>query len=412
MTPQPGRDKQLHVLFLSDRLAFPNGMAASHRVRLLARALAERDVRVRVLTLHVTERPPVVENHAVRGEVYGIEFEYACGTTLRSEHFLVRRLVELRGWIVGAVRVLQLRKAHRLHCAYLYYTVQRWSPSRSLTLIFLRALRVPTVQELNERPWSMKGSPTTVERLQSVLWGVGGVVAISGLLGQWAREEARRRGTDTRVLEVPILVDTEEVSADGGGGGGRVFVYAASPAYGAATRFVLEAMQHVWEEFPDCRLVLTGTHPSDPSSAWLLADSQSLDARVQLVGHLPRGELLRLYREATALLIPLFADVRSEARFPTKIGEYLASGRPIVSSRVGEVGRFFTEGVDAFLADAGDVRDYAAKMCETLVDDTRATAIGAAGRSLAAQKFDYRVHGEALERFLREVADAPLGDGE
>jgi len=48
-----------------------------------------------------------------------------------------------------------------------------------------------------------------------------------------------------------------------------------------------------------------------------------------MAGFVPRPELLRLYRQSSLLLAPLFDDVRSEARFPTKIAEYLGSGRPV-----------------------------------------------------------------------------------
>ena len=60
---------------------------------------------------------------------------------------------------------------------------------------------------------------------------------------------------------------------------------------------------------------------------------------------------------AHGLLIPLFDDVRSTARFPTKIGEYLASGRPIVTTAVGEMPRYFEDGVTAFISAPDDPQE-------------------------------------------------------
>jgi len=113
-----------------------------------------------------------------------------------------------------------------------------------------------------------------------------------------------------------------------------------------------------------------------------------------------REELLRLYGGAVALLIPLFDDLRSRARFPTKIGEYLASSRPVVTTAVGEVERFLTDRETACISPPGDPEAFGDSLI-ALLDDTRlATSIGAAGRRLAVERFDYSKQGPPLRTFL------------
>src|SRR2546429_2660527 len=41
-------------------------------------------------------------------------------------------------------------------------------------------------------------------------------------------------------------------------------------------------------------------------------------------------------RDATALLLPLWDDDRSRTRMPNKLGEYLASGKPVIVGRRSE----------------------------------------------------------------------------
>jgi glycosyltransferase involved in cell wall biosynthesis len=339
-----------------------------------------------------------------------VAFEYTCGTTVRHPSFLMRRLIELRGWGVGALRLAQLRRARRLDAVYLWLTSQRARPSRLAFVALLRLMGVPVVIELNERPWSLRDDRRLVERFVSPLAGVQGVIAISRLLSCWASEEAARRRSEARVLEVPILVDMSESSPPGGlPSGPPTVMFAGAPEYDETVDFIVRSMSHVWPRFPECQLIVTGARPGDPAGEALrrrLEVSHENGERVHLVGYLPRDALLQEYRRAWALLIPLFNDVRSAARFPTKVGEYLASGRPIVTTAVGEMSRLFSDGENAFVATAGDAESYGLKVCEALADRERARTVGAAGRELARAHFDYRAYGRPLVAAFMTLASA------
>ena len=391
----------MRVVILARRLPFPNGMAASNRVQLLARALAEQAVRVEVWSLMHTERPPAVENPRSKGSYRGVAFEYLCGSSTRPETFIGRRAVAVRAWLAAVLRLVELRRDTSVGCVYLWFTVQRWTWGRLLMLQLLRGLSLPVVVELNERPWSLRSRRSLLERLVSPLSGARGVIAISSLLSTWAADESRRRGLSTEVLEVPILVDLAEQAP------GRIspddppnVLFAASPGYREATRFILDAMRTVWEDHPESRLVISGTRPGD--AQWLAGELQ--DPRVRLTGRVSRAELLELYSRANALLAPLFDDTRSKARFPTKIGEYLASGRPIVTNAVGEIVRYFEDGRSAFVSAPGDPVAFGRKICEALADADKANEVGTAGRRVAESNFDYRLHAAKLLAFMRTVA--------
>ena len=172
--------------------------------------------------------------------------------------------------------------------------------------------------------------------------------------------------------------------------------------------FVLAAMSHVWRSVPACHCVITGLPPDWPVAARLADEARRAGAgeRVELPGYLSRDELLALYGRAHALLIPLFDDTRSRARFPTKIGEYLAAGRPVVTTAVGEVASCFSDGVDALIGPPGDPRAYGEKITAVFADGAAAVAIGRAGRRLAETRFHYQLYSETLLRSFGAVAAA------
>jgi glycosyltransferase involved in cell wall biosynthesis len=404
-------DRPLHVVMMGSYLRFPTGMATTQRVRLLARAMQEAGAHVRILLLQASERPPHVENSEVRGTYCGIPFEYAAGTTVRHASFLMRRLIEVRGWVTGAARLAQLRRRGELDVVYLWFNSQRLELRRFAYTAVLRALGVPAVIEIDERPWPLRADVRPVERGRSPLAGMAGTVVISALLEAWARDEAARAGRRCEVLPVPIVVDVEEQTPAPFPTGSPVVVFAGAPEYEETIRFVFAAMERVWEEVPECRLVVTGANPTDPASRWLAREARrsGRDARLELAGYVEREELLRLYARAHALLVPLFDDVRSEARFPTKIGEYLSAGRPVVTSAVGEIPRYFEDGVDAVTCPPGDALAFGERLAGLLLDPELAESIGRAGRELAERRFHYALYGDELLEFFTGIAIARGG---
>jgi glycosyltransferase involved in cell wall biosynthesis len=246
---------------------------------------------------------------------------------------------------------------------------------------------------------------------------VDGLVTISAAMTSWAQEEARRLGRQVDVCEVPVLTDTDEQAPEPYPDGPPRVVFAGSPAYDETMRFIFAAMQTVWERFTDCTLVVTGVNPGEPAARWLVREASrgpalaaraatngNLDERIELPGYLSRAELLHEYASARALLLPLFDDVRSTYRFPTKLGEYLASARPVVGSDAGELRRYLRDGETAYLAPAGDVEAFAAAIVNALGDRARAEQIGAAGRELGGRLMRPEEYTDRLMATFQRVA--------
>jgi glycosyltransferase involved in cell wall biosynthesis len=90
----------------------------------------------------------------------------------------------------------------------------------------------------------------------------------------------------------------------------------------------------------------------------------------------------------------------SRARMPNKLAEYLASGRPVITSAVGDLLDFLADGVNAYIGKPGDERDFADNMISVLEDPKRATHIGGAGQRTCIDRLDYRFQIDALSKFF------------
>jgi glycosyltransferase involved in cell wall biosynthesis len=93
-------------------------------------------------------------------------------------------------------------------------------------------------------------------------------------------------------------------------------------------------------------------------------------------------------------------NVQAKFGFPTKVGEYLLSGRPIVVTDVGNITDFLKDGINAYLTQPGDYEAFAKKMVEVSSDTTRANEIGRRGRETALLSFNSEIESLKLMKFM------------
>ena len=94
-------------------------------------------------------------------------------------------------------------------------------------------------------------------------------------------------------------------------------------------------------------------------------------------------ELMKLYARADAFVFPTFGDVR-----PLAVMEAMASGLPVVSTRVGAIGEQVEDGVTGFLVPPGDHRIVAEAVLKLIADPDLRHGMGVAGRLAAERLFD------------------------
>lgn len=390
--------KQLHISVLTGRTPYPNGMAGTQRIHLMARAMAEAGAAVNVWVGGLdgwTE----ARNREVTGERDGIPYEYLLGktqaSTLKWRRIFDRLALALAVWR----QMARTARSQLLDGLYFYTPCSKPNFERLVVRTQARKNKLPVVIDLCEAPWTLKPSKSLVERLVSPLWGADGVICISRFLEDWARHENSRTGRRVRLLLVPILVDVKEIEPAVGPPAGKTVLFAGSPAYDESLRYLLAAMEMVWRRHANCHLVITG----GATEATLGPLAHGRGGRIRCAGFLPRSALLHEYSASSVLTVPLFDDVRSHARFPTKLGEYLASGRPVVTNRVGEIPRFLEDGVSAYLTPPGDAPAFAEGICRLLDGPASGQAMGRNGRLVAERHFHYANYGTKLCEFFSSI---------
>ena len=94
--------------------------------------------------------------------------------------------------------------------------------------------------------------------------------------------------------------------------------------------------------------------------------------------------------------------MRSLARFPSKLADYLYSGRPVVTSAIGEINKYLRDGNSAFLANPGDINEFAQKISDAVSSKSR-NIVGVNGKQVAESEFSIRTQGLNLKNLIEKI---------
>jgi glycosyltransferase involved in cell wall biosynthesis len=116
---------------------------------------------------------------------------------------------------------------------------------------------------------------------------------------------------------------------------------------------------------------------------------------------LPHREALAEVAQA-AFSILLRPEIRcTRAGFPTKLGESLACGTPILGNVTGDVGLYVTDGVEGIVVPDCRPESFAQGLARALSMPTAARhEMRARARHRAAVSMDFRYYGPAMDQFL------------
>lgn len=206
------------------------------------------------------------------------------------------------------------------------------------------------------------------------------------------------------VLKIPIIADFEIKTVPvGGEEENRYFLYCASTGYFRIIKFILDSFEHFLKEngkTVKLKLVLNGNLDKVREEIMMMGLSEQID----VYSRVSYEQLIQMYASASGLLIPLDPNsLQDQARFSQKIAEYLSSCRPILTTPVGEVLRYFDNGRNALIATTFMEEDYADLMRVVIEDPDLADIIGKQGRDLGREEFDYKLIAKRMHDFILQL---------
>lgn len=168
--------------------------------------------------------------------------------------------------------------------------------------------------------------------------------------------------------------------------------------------YLLEISELVSRRVPAYRLAIYGDAEEARRNELLgMIEARGLSGVVNIERPVQPTEVPRVLDNSDVLVLPRAAGEFSMAGFPNKLGEYLASGRPVVATRVGDIPKYLADGDSAILVQPDDCPAFADALCTVLEDLDLADRIGASGKRVAEGLLASPVVAETIMEFIRAL---------
>ena len=149
------------------------------------------------------------------------------------------------------------------------------------------------------------------------------------------------------------------------------------------------------------QLELIGSAP-EKDIIRLMNKVESLDLNdvISFLGSKKADEIPSILANSDLMVLARPDNNQAKAGFPTKLGEYLASGKPVVITKTGEISKYLTDNISAYLSEPGDINDFAGRIIIAL-KDKNAEKIGLNGLEIANRNFNYKLYGKKILEIIR-----------
>ena len=154
---------------------------------------------------------------------------------------------------------------------------------------------------------------------------------------------------------------------------------------------LIKAFALVVKQHPEYKLYIIGSTPPQKQrfDNLELTTKLGIEKSVVFTGVVPAEQMPQILKNASILALNRPNNLQSKYGFPTKLGEYLLTGNPVVITDVGDISLFLKNRESALVATPDDVEDFASKLCWAIDNPNEARIIGQQGRLVAEKYFHY-----------------------
>lgn len=166
---------------------------------------------------------------------------------------------------------------------------------------------------------------------------------------------------------------------------------------------LIKSFAIVKRSHPEFKLLIIGKALSkkDSSGNLQLIAALGLQDSVQITGIIPASKIPQLLKDAEILALDRPYSLQTQCGFPTKLGEYLLTGNPVVLTRVGDIPLFLKDGESALIAEERNAQDFALKLIWAIENPEEAKKIGKVGALVARQHFDSMIEAEKILKIMK-----------
>jgi glycosyltransferase involved in cell wall biosynthesis len=270
--------------------------------------------------------------------------------------------------------------------------------------------------EVNEKLGSMYGNRFTELKLVKFFTNemtkltylfFDGFIVISDALEAYLKPYVSSRA---RIINIPIIIDnSRDLSCIE-----KPFVEMPYLLHTGALSDRKDGIAEVFEAFAiacnalNKQLHFYLTSKLAPRDLWQsiqkVIKENGLEQNVHFLGEIPEQQLLSLQKYCSMVIINKHRNEQNLYNFPTKLGEYLVFEKPVITTGVGEMGKYFVDRVNVYLFPLHDVKAMADNIIYVIKYPNESSKVGLRGKEIAAAHFDHIIQGKILSEFFTQNA--------
>lgn len=389
----------------------PEGGGNTSRLKTLVHALIQCGHQVTIWNQHsLGISPESVLNFA--GQIHGAPYDYVLGTTKRGSGF-GSILTKLQAVQEISKRLAEFHKKKPIDV--LWFNQLSFYDVYPLTLLAKR-LQIATIQSYeDERHELVSSKDLSLSRriFAANSWLcdqlcpelADGVVVISNYLKE---KYVKLSKHPNQVYIIPTIIDCadwkcveEEDTLT------PTILYSGAFSEQDEIENLIEALAILRSRNYQFRVVMLGGNKRNSERMTQITeqiDRLGLSSLIEMRGFVPIAEVKKQLSQSNILINIRRDGVWSRSGLSTKLSEYLASGRLVISSDIGDVSQYLHDGESALLVSRTTTTDEIVKaISQALQSSEIRRKIGAAGRNVAQCYFDVSVAQVKLQALLNEV---------
>lgn len=375
---------------------FPTGGAATNRIISYSKVLSQKNIDVTVYIARPSEIKPNIFNTTVNGDHEGIHFEYVNGYTVWPDHYSkIKKLYILISGYIALFKAINrdIPDSIILVSNVSYLMIYVWLCSKVIGFKYF--------QEKSEYPPVIKRKTGFLHKkfYLSIYKLFDGMILMTEELKNYFLSIGQKN-----VFHLPMSVDHDrfDLKKDkkilkpyfaycGGGNFDRDGLYE-----------IIQAFIDFYKECLVYEFYLIGDNSN--SSPYMnkikdLVNTSNLGNVIKFLGKKPSGEIPGLLINAQCLILAPQKDFDSGG-FPTKLGEYLATSVPVISTRVSEIPKYL-DSQSAILTEPGNHQALVNAMRRIHFENAECRKIGINGRKIARKYFSIETYASDLIKFLK-----------
>jgi glycosyltransferase involved in cell wall biosynthesis len=386
------------VIF-GDNFSFPEGNASTNRVYAYAKGLIENGVGVSVICFeneYVNDQEGITE---------GIRYYHPFGQTVRSKFLLIRRWQKFVKYFKAIRLFRRTSRAEKIDTIMVY--TMRLS-THVLAWYLSKITGSKLVKECSEHPLIdyQNGGLKKIEgyfKLKIETRLCDGIFCISHFLVDFFKHNGVPQH---KLFLIPSTVDPTRFSQNGE----SPFPHPYIGYFGGLTfnrdnvDVLIKAFASLTDKHPELNLILGGFCSDDEMKKIKnLIHDLDLSSKVTVLEYLSRTDIIRYINHSEILVMVRAKDLETQASFPSKLTEYMATSKPVVTVKVGEIPDYLTDGVNSFLIEPGNISELAEKLDFILNNYEFALKIALNGKELTTTLFNYNFQAKRIISFLETL---------